>query len=157
MSKLLRNSKIRISLPFISYEITPEELLSRESVDARIAKLEKVRGDLLDAVDAVKSLEAEAHKSKDELTHLNEQLSTLKKDKETTEELLKLPQDSFARVLDRASRGAQWKGLIIGFLLGILASLIATWIWDKAHPIEQKQVEVAPNPAVQGTLRDFIA
>jgi hypothetical protein len=141
-------------MPFISYEITPDELFSRESVDTRITKLEKVRSDLMDAVDAVKSLENEAHKNKDELVQLNEQLSALKKDKETTEELLKLPQDSFARILDRASKGAQRKGLIFGFLLGILASFIATWIWYKTYPSEQKQFEVAPNPAVQRVLHD---
>jgi hypothetical protein len=141
----LRYIEIEINLPFISYKISPDELVSRESVDTRIAKLEKVRSDLLDAVDAVKSLEAEAHKNKDELIQLSEQLSTLKQDKETTEALLKLPQDSFARVLDNASKGAQWKGLVIGFFLGILASLIATWIWDKTHMLDKQQIDVIPN------------
>lgn len=79
--KLLRNSRIRIGLFGFSYEITPEELLSRQSVDERIQKLEKVRQDLLDAVDAVKSLENEAHNNKKELEQLNIQLSKLREDK----------------------------------------------------------------------------
>ena len=116
--KLLRNSRIRIELLGFSYEITPEELLNRQSVDERIQKLEKVRQDLLDAVDAVKSLEDEAHKNKKELEELNVQLNKLREDKQTTEQLLELPQQSFARVLDKASKGAQWRGLIIGFALG---------------------------------------
>jgi hypothetical protein len=140
--KLLRNSRIRIGLLGFSYEITPEELLNRQSVDERIQKLEKVRQDLLDAVDAVKSLEDEAHKNKKELEELNVQLNKLREDKQTTEQLLELPQQSFARVLDKASKGAQWRGLIIGFVLGILASLIASWIWSR--------IDVNP-PSAQGT------
>lgn len=135
MQRIFRNVKIRVSLPFISYEITPEEFLNRKTIDERIVKLEKVKSDLLDAVDAVRSLEEEARKSKDESDRLDAQLSKLRKDKETTEELLKLPQDSFARVLAKASRGAQWIGIVIGFFLGILASLIASWIWIFIEPM----------------------
>lgn len=131
--KLLRNARIRIGLLGISYEITPDELLNREGVDERIQKLEKVRQDLLAAVDAVKSLEDEAHKNKEELEQLNVQLDKLREDKQTTEQLLELPEQSFARVLNKASEGAQWRGLIIGFVLGILASFIATWIWSSIY------------------------
>jgi hypothetical protein len=140
--KFLRNSRFNIELLGFSYEITPEELLNRQSVDERIQKLEKVRQDLLDAVDAVKSLEDEAHKNKKELEELNVQLNKLREDKQTTEQLLELPQQSFARVLDKASKGAQWRGLIIGLVLGILASLIASWIWSR--------IDVNP-PSAQGT------
>ena len=127
---LTKNAKIRISFPFFSYEITPDELLNSKSVDERISKLEKVRADLLDAVNAVESLQEEAQQSKSEVSNLNEELEKLREDKETTENLLKVPEESFARVLDKASSKAQWRGLFIGFFLGILASLAATAIWE---------------------------
>lgn len=126
----LQNVRIRINLPFMSYEITPAELLSRRDIDERIAKLEKVRADLLDAVDAVKLLEDEAHTSKDNLTKLNDQLLSIRKDKETIEKLLQLPENSFSRIINKATRISQFMGLGIGFLLGIAASFIATWLWE---------------------------
>jgi flagellar motility protein MotE (MotC chaperone) len=129
---LRKNARIRITLPFFAYEITPDELLSGKSVDERISQLEKVRSDLMDAVGAVESLQEEAQKSKEEVTNLNQQLAKLREDKETTESLLRVPEESFARVLDKASSKAQWKGLIIGFFLGILASLAANAIWQYA-------------------------
>ncbi|HSN24090.1 MAG TPA: hypothetical protein VLS45_07975 [Methylomicrobium sp.] len=121
-------------MPFFAYEIIPDELLGSKNVDERIAALGKVRTDLLDAVQAVESLQKEAQQSKDEIANLNEQLETLTADKKTAETLLKIPETTFARVLERASSRAQWKGIALGFVLGILASYIATWLWDFSHP-----------------------
>jgi hypothetical protein len=130
---IMKKGRIRIALPFLTYEILPDELFGSKTVDERIDALGKVRSDLLDAVSAVESLQKEAQQSKLEVANLNEQLKTLTTDKTTTESLLKIPEQSFARVLGKASSRAQWKGIVLGFVLGILASYIATWLWDLSH------------------------
>ena len=148
LKQFLKKTQFRVGALGFYYEISPDDFLNHESVDERISKLEKVRSDLMDAVNAVESLQEEAASNKKELEKVSEQLEKLKEDKKTTENLLELPQQSFARVIDKASRAAQWKGILVGFIFGILASLIATWIWNNT-PLSTREPISEPNQAEQ--------
>jgi len=119
-------------LPFVSYELTLDDLLTSKDVDERIKKLSQVRADLEDTITAVEQLQSEALRSKREADMLKETVEKLKQDKSTTEAMLKLPEDSFSRILAKANSKGRVRGtiegLIIGFLTGLLSSLFAWYI-----------------------------
>jgi hypothetical protein len=58
--KYLKNSRLKITLPFLSYDITFEELSNSKNVDERISKLGEIREDLQGAIEAVETLQIEA-------------------------------------------------------------------------------------------------
>lgn len=130
IAKHLKKARLRVSLPFLSYEVTLDDLIDSKDVDERIKRLSAIKNDLEATIIAVGQLQAEAFKSKNEADKLRETISTLEQDKSTAEAMLKLPEESFSRVLSRASSKGRVRGIIegiiIGFITGILSSLL---IW----------------------------
>lgn len=126
--KKFGKARLRISLPFFSYEIQLDDLLSSKDIDQRVKKLIDIEKDLEDAIDAVKKLQHDALKSKHEVKQLDETINKLKQDKDTAESMLKFPQESFTRVLTRASSKGRTRGItegiIIGFITGVLSSFV---------------------------------
>ena len=80
----------------------------------------------------VEQLQDEAFKSKNKADKLRETISDLEQDKSTAEEMLKLPEESFSRVLSKASSKGRARGIIegiiIGFITGILSSLLVWYL-----------------------------
>jgi ABC-type transporter Mla subunit MlaD len=136
LAELLKKSHFRISLPGLGFEIPFAELTDTSTVDERVARLDQVKRDLEAAIKAVSSLQAEAADRKAEANQLQETVSRLHQDKNTAESLLSVPEESFVRLLGRASSKARFRGLLegalIGFVTGVLSSLVV-WYFTKGH------------------------
>jgi predicted nuclease with TOPRIM domain len=132
LAKYLKKARLRVSLPFLSYEVTLDDLIDSKDVDERIKRLSTIKNDLEETIVAVEQLQAEAFKSKNEADKLKETISLLEQDKSTAEAMLKLSEESFSRVLSRASSKGRVRGIIegiiIGFTTGILSSLLAWYL-----------------------------
>lgn len=130
-----KSSKLSVSLPFLRYEMDLGQALDDQTVDERIARLDQIRTDLGAAVDAVAELQREALDNKREAVALRDAVARLEHDKVTAETLLKVPEDSFARMLARANAKARVRGLlegtIVGFSTGALSSYV---IWYVTKP-----------------------
>jgi hypothetical protein len=130
LARQFRKARLRISLPFVSYEVTLDDIVDSKSVDDRIAQLGRVREDLQAAVTAVEELQLKAIQNKRQHDELMVTVEKLKEEKTTTEALLRVPEDSFARVLARASSRGRWRGIIEGGILGLLTgSLSSLLVW----------------------------
>lgn len=90
---LAKHATIRVSLPFISYEIEAEDLLSKANIDTRIARLSEVKSDLQESIVAIEEVQAEAATRKSEFDTLSTMVKQLQEDRATAETLLKVPQD----------------------------------------------------------------
>lgn len=138
LTKHLSRSKFRITIPFIpiSYEFDINNLVNSRNIDERIEKLNGIKQDLQDAIEAVEVLQIEALERKEESNHLQETVEQLKEDKNTAEQLLEIPEESFARLISRASSKSRFRGIIegsiIGFLTGCVSSLLI-WYLTKGH------------------------
>ena len=136
LSKRLSKVAFRISLPFVGVEVPLAEILNTTSIDERIAKLDTIKRDLQGAIEAVEGLQDEAQKRKGEVDDLQQTVERLREDKDTAQTILRLPEESVARLISRASskgriRGAI-EGVIIGFLTGALSSFLV-WYLTKGH------------------------
>jgi len=102
----------------------------QKTVDERIARLDQIKTELNGAIEAVSALQVEAQDNKKRAENLRQTVEQLKQDKTTAETLLKVPEESFARMLVRANSKARIRGIIegivIGFTTGALSSLL---IW----------------------------
>lgn len=134
LARQLRNFRLRVNLPFISYEITADDFLSPGDIDERIEKLGTIKQDLLASIAAIEELQADAQDKKRQVDELQAAVQRLEQDRATVETMLHVPEESFARVLSRAAARGRWKGLaegaIIGFLTGA-ASSFAVWYLTK--------------------------
>lgn len=102
------------------------------SVDERIAKLAAIQSDLEAAIEAVKSLQRSATESKAEAEELQRTVAKLQQDKRTAESLIKVPEESFARLMHNANAKARGRGLIeglgVGLVTGFLSSLLVWYV-----------------------------
>lgn len=131
-TKLLKhNARFRVSLPFLSYEVNVKDLIDSSNADERIAKLGEIKRDLGAAVIAVESLQTEATTRKTEADRLSETVERLNEEKTTAEALLKLPEESFTRLLTKKVQkvdGAgflrvHWLVLLQGLYLALLSGI----------------------------------
>ena len=128
-------TKRRASLGFnflgLKGEITEESIIDfAEDVDARIKKLSQVRDDLQAAVIAVDSLRVEATQRHDEVHKLRDAVAQLKQDHQTTQTLLEVPKESFARVLSEVSARDKLRGRIEGVVLGLITGGVSSYaVW----------------------------
>src|SRR3990170_1913120 len=99
VEKLKRGTRLRISLPFISYEVALDDLATSDTVDARIARLGEIKRDLEAAIAAVQGLQEEARERKTEADQLQALIAKLQEDKSAAESLLKVPEESFIRLV----------------------------------------------------------
>ncbi len=109
------------------------KLLRRSpSIDERIAKLAEIQADLEAAIEAVKELQKGAAASKKEADEMQISVEKLKEDKRAAEDLVKVPEEAFARMLGRASASGRGRGLIEGIVVGLItgftSSLLAWWV-----------------------------
>ena len=102
------------------------------TVDERIAKLAAIQEDLHAAIQAVKSLQDSALNSKAEAEELQKTITRLQQDRKAAEDLIKVPEESFARLLHGATAKARGRGLLeglgVGLLTGFLSSLLVWYL-----------------------------
>jgi hypothetical protein len=135
LTRQLRKLRLRVSLPFISYEITPEDFLTRGDLDERIAKLGNIKEDLLASIVAIEELQAGAQDKKRQLDELQIAVQQLEQDRATAETLLHVPEESFARVLGRAAAKGRWRGLVEGTIIGFLTGAASSFVvWYLTKP-----------------------
>jgi hypothetical protein len=133
--RVAKNMDLRISLPFLSYEISVADLVDHSNVDQRLKRLSTIKSDLQDSILAIKELEKEGLKKKREVDNLRAVVQKLTKDKTTTESLLRLPEENFARVLSRATATGRVRGLIDGVLIGLATGIVSSLIvWYFTKP-----------------------
>jgi DNA repair ATPase RecN len=136
LRKHLSKARFRINVPFIGLEVPFDEIFNSKNIDQRISRLGEIKRDLQGAIEAVESLHTEALERKDEVDHLQQTVQKLEQDKSTVETALKLPEESFARLIARASAKSRIRGIIegiiIGFFTGALSSLLI-WYLTKSH------------------------
>lgn len=127
LSRLKADGRFRISMPFFSYELKLDELFGPSSADDRIKKLDDMKYDLARAIEAINGLKQDAVDKRNELEELNKSLESTRADKETTESVLKLNEESFARILNRASSKGRRRGVIEGVLIGLVTGIISSF------------------------------
>jgi hypothetical protein len=128
---LLTRSLLDVILPFNLGRII-EETKNTKTIDERLARLGAIKHDLESAIEAVETLQEDASKRKAEVQYLQQTLLKLNEDKVTAEALLKIPEESFSRILARAAARSRVigliQGIIIGLCTGILSSLFVWWL-----------------------------
>lgn len=98
------------------------------TIDERLEKLSKIQEDLGDAMQAVSELQKSALTAKKEAGALEQEVMRLREDKAAAEELIKVPEDAFARMLSRASAKGRGRGLLEGIIGGLLTGGASSWV-----------------------------
>jgi hypothetical protein len=128
-------------------EILPvlDELLGKSpGIDARLAQLDHARDNLVTALQAVDELKATAEKNKRELNQALERIGQAQSEKDAAEKELESVRhiaeadvEVFKRLAGVPSRSQIARERFIGFILGVLASVVATgfvwfgaWLWE---------------------------
>ena len=125
-----------LSRHFRSVRFGPLELELRRKTerefDVTFAKIEKARTNMAEAVTALDDLRDQYTTEQDRLTKLlaevkekRAEYATATSDLVKTRELLQRDQDSLRRILGINDRRSK----IVGFISGVLASLVATALW----------------------------
>jgi len=103
-------------------------LKKEPTVDERLAKLSKIQEDLGDALKAVEELQKSAATSKREAVELESEVDRLRQDRAVAEDLVRVPEEAFARLLSRASARGRGRGLLEGILVGLLTGGASSWV-----------------------------
>lgn len=125
-------------------ELLPEILGKSPGIDARLARLDHARDNLVAALQAVDELKATAEKNKRELNQALERIEQAQSEKAAAEKDLKSVRqiaetdvEVFKRLAGVPSRSQIGRERFVGFILGVLASVVATglvwfgtWIWQ---------------------------
>ena len=98
------------------------------TIDERLAKLAKIQEDLGDAMGAVRELQKSAITAKKEADSLESEVSRLRQDRAAAEELVRVPEEAFARLLARASAKGRGRGLLEGVIVGLLTGGLSSWL-----------------------------
>ena len=100
------------------------------TIDERLTKLTKIQEDLGDALEAVAELQKSTATAKKEADDLESEVGRLRQDRAVAEELVKVPEEAFGRLLARASAKGRGRGLVEGIIVGLLTgglSSLAVW------------------------------
>lgn len=100
------------------------------TIDERLTKLAKIQEDLGDALKAVEELQKSATTAKKEADELESEVHRLRQDKVVAEELVRVPEEAFARLLARASAKGRGRGLLEGIVVGLFTGGLSSWaVW----------------------------
>lgn len=112
-------------------------VLTEEEVRQRLANLSTIRDDLesmreglKSVIVAVTALQIDASEKLAERERLKQSLAALEADAQTAEALLRLPEDSFTRLFDKANAKGRLRGRVEGILIGLVTGAASSWlIW----------------------------
>jgi chromosome segregation ATPase len=126
--------KIRISkINVIGVEFSIDK--STGSIDERIKKIETAKQNLIDGLSAIKELETEAENNKKEVKKALLEVEKLRKNKDSLEkeidsikQVISSDVSSFKKVAGIPSESQKKRERFLGFISGIIASLLASGI-----------------------------
>jgi len=105
------------------------------TIDARLKKLDSIKGDIEAAVEAVTEIQRDARLSKEKTESLQKEILALKADKQAAEAILQAPRDSVVKLLGTAISNDRRKGRIEGVLIGLVTGAVSSWaIWFLTLP-----------------------
>lgn len=134
--QLLRLIKrIRITYRDGGIKIELKEEKEKKSIDERIGKIDEARSSLVEALDAIDELHSEAEQNKLELTKALKTLEQTEQNKGKLEDeltnirqVMKTDITTFRTIAGIPSQSQIKKERYIGFVTGVIASMIATGI-----------------------------
>ncbi len=124
---------VKFTLPIVAgFSI---ELENKKTIDERISRLGEIKEDLEGAIKAVNDLKNEALKRKSELNNLQESVKKLEEDKDSVESLLKIPEESFSRIIGKATSKGRIRGIIEGSIIGFVTGTLSSFlVWYLTKP-----------------------
>jgi hypothetical protein len=132
-AKPLLRITVEGGLPSVEFHVANDR---RETIDERIHRIDVARQNLSEALDAMDELKHAAEWSKAELVIALERLDSAQRDRAAAEKELEAVRgiaqsdvEVFKKLAGVPSRLEIAKERLIGFLLGITASIIASGIW----------------------------
>ena len=127
--------RFRVRPDRVSVEFLPKDR-PHQSVDERIAKIETARHNLTEALSAIDELKLAAEKNKTELAEALQTLSSTQEQKASAEKELQAVRQiaendvgAFKKLAGVPSRREIARERLIGFLIGIAASVLASGLW----------------------------
>ena len=124
---------IRNGLPYA--ELLPKDS-PHETIDARLAKIEFARRNLAEALGAIDELKSAAEANQAELAialerlrDAQEQRASAEKEVQAVQSIAQADVEVFRKLAGVPSKMEIAKERLIGFILGVLASVIASAIW----------------------------
>lgn len=119
------------------YGLSTLGLQTGASIDARLIKIDAARASLEDALSAMDALKATAEQNKADLKRLERaiekaegQKADLSAELNALKQLSALDSDSVRRALRMPTRVDIWRERIIAFGFGIMASVVAAYLWE---------------------------
>ncbi|MBN8245119.1 hypothetical protein JF546_19045 [Nitratireductor aquimarinus] len=110
--------------------------LRRAPIDERLAKIEEAKHNLTDALTAIEDMQADAQERQRSLKMLTSKIERARSEKtgvekelEALETLARLDPQGVRKVFRIPTTFQVWAGRLISFVLGVVASLVASWIW----------------------------
>lgn len=132
VARLLRRLHIRVEGGGISIELGPEQT---PSIDERIAKIESARSNLLEGIRAIDELRETAEVNKREASDALAQIASLQRNKielerelESVRTVIESDIETFRTMAGLPSAAQIRKERLIGFLSGVLASIVASGV-----------------------------
>ena len=133
LSKPVMRIGTKNGLPYVDvvFEETP-----RQTIDERIAKIDAARSNLAEAISAIDELKAAANSNKADLESALERLGQTqakhddaKRELELVRQVASSDVETFQRLAGVPSKSQIAKERALGFVFGVLASLIASVVW----------------------------
>lgn len=147
IGKILRKSRIVLRLPFIQWEINT----TSQTIDERIEKLDDAKEALTQGLAAIDELHGDAKRHKKEvqkalldLNALNSETEELEAKKESIAKILESEVSAFQDVAGIPSASQQSRDKILGFISGVIASLVASGLIYFGALIYQKTINNKP-------------
>ncbi len=127
--KFLTTSTSALTAELITVLLS-ETKINTKNDDNKIKRLEKIHDELVDTLDYVNELSSEAKAHKKHIDELNLEIKNLEEDKKSTETILQQPEESISRIINKANSKNRIRGIVEGFCLGILGSIVASFIYS---------------------------
>lgn len=119
-------------------------LAPEQSLDERVQRIDRAREHLVSGLSAIDELKEEAETSAIKVEELKARLEYLASEKETADlelrEIRKIASSdlgTFQKVAGVPNRGQIAKERLVGFVLGFIASLLATVLWEQLPTIAE--------------------
>jgi ABC-type multidrug transport system fused ATPase/permease subunit len=113
----------------------------------QLAKLKEARSALLTAVSQIESFEAELREKSSQAERLQQELDSLKTlNAETAADLEKK-----LKALELVNRNRIWFERLVAFLIGVISSLSASYVWQQIHA--PSVISSQSNPALHTDAR----
>lgn len=108
----------------------------QDPITDRLKKIDEAKAALSEAISAIDELQDEAQANSRALAQLTERIATAQVQREAVsgevaalKSLADIDAEAVRKALRLPTTASIWRGHIFSFLLGIIGSLIASWLW----------------------------